>query len=170
MSEGSDAFRVYIGLGSNLGRREENVRRALARIEEKQIASIVTVSSLRETAPWGVTDQPAFINAAALIETRLAPRELLAALKTIEQEMGRTPTRRWGERVIDLDILFCVRQGAHVIVNDDDLVIPHPLAHERTCILEPLIEIDPGLVHPAMNATVGALLARLRRPEKESPS
>lgn len=161
MSDAPDAFRVYVGLGSNQGRREENLRRALALIEEKHVGAVLAVSSFRETPPWGVSDQPAFINAAALIETRLPPRELLAALKTIEEETGRTPTRRWGERVVDLDILLCKQGDAHVLVNEDDLVIPHPHLHERAFALEPLAEIDPDLEHPGMNATVSVLAARL---------
>ena len=111
--------RAYIGLGSNLGDREETLRAALREIDARGVGRVLNVSSFIETAPWGVTDQPSFLNAAALVETTLAPEELLTALKAIERDLGRAPSRRWGERSIDLDILLY----DELVMQSDDLMI-----------------------------------------------
>jgi 2-amino-4-hydroxy-6-hydroxymethyldihydropteridine diphosphokinase len=113
------------------------VRRAFERLAEA--GTVAARSSLYRTQPWGVTDQDAFVNAAALVETALSPRELLAALKRIEREEGRVATYRWGPRVLDLDILT---YGAERI-DEPDLVVPHARLHERAFALVPLAEIDP---------------------------
>jgi len=148
---------AYIGLGSNLGDREENLRAALREIEARGVGRVVSVSSFIETAPWGVTDQPSFLNAAALVETTLAPEELLTALKAIERDLGRAPSRRWGERSIDLDILLY----DEIVMQSDDLTIPHAQLHERAFALAPLAELDPGLMHPEKNVSVRELLRRI---------
>ena len=114
-----------IGIGSNTGDAAANVRGAFERLAE--IGDVVARSSLYRTEPWGVIDQPPFVNAAALVETALAPRELLAALRRIEAEQGRVATFRWGPRVLDLDILAY----AGVKLNEPDLTIPHARLHER---------------------------------------
>src|SRR5687768_7954533 len=101
--ENEPTERVFLGLGSNLGEREENIRQALNRIEALPGTRVIRSSTLHETPPWGVTDQPSFLNAAAELRTTLEPEALLDAIKAIEVEVGRTPTYRWGPRLIDID-------------------------------------------------------------------
>jgi 2-amino-4-hydroxy-6-hydroxymethyldihydropteridine diphosphokinase len=125
-----------IGIGSNCEDAEAHVRGAFARLGET--GTVLACSSLYRTAPWGVTAQAPFVNAAALVDTGLEPRALLAALQRIETDAGRVPTYRWGPRVLDLDIL--AYDGLRVA--DDDLTIPHARLHERAFALVPLAEID----------------------------
>ena len=125
-----------VGIGSNVGDAVENVRGAFDRLAV--VGTVVARSSLYRTAPWGVTDQPPFVNAVALVETALAPRDLLAALKHIEADAGRVATVRWGPRVLDLDILTY----GDLDVDEPDLVIPHARLRERAFALVPLAEID----------------------------
>ena len=107
--------RVFLGLGSNLGNREENLRAALNRIGSLEGTTVEQVSGFRETPPWGVEDQPPFLNAVAEIRTSLEPEALLGAVKEIEAELGRTPTFRWGPRLIDIDLLVFGSNTARVI-------------------------------------------------------
>ena len=125
-----------IGIGSNAGDAEAHVRGAFDRLAVT--GTVVARSSLYRTAPWGVTGQDPFVNAAALVDTALEPHGLLAALKRIEAEAGRVATFRWGPRVLDLDIL--VYGDARLA--DADLTIPHARLHERAFALVPLAEID----------------------------
>jgi 2-amino-4-hydroxy-6-hydroxymethyldihydropteridine diphosphokinase len=127
-----------IGIGSNAADAAANVRGAFERLTE--LGDVVARSRLYRTEPRGVSDQPPFVNAAALLDTPLAPRELLAALRRLETEGGRVTTFRWGPRVLDLDILAY----AGVRLNEPDLTIPHARLHERAFALVPLAEIDPG--------------------------
>lgn len=145
---------AYIGLGSNLGDREETLRDALARLAE---LGEVRVSSFHETDPVGVTDQPKFVNAVAELSTQLAPRDLLDALLAIERELGRDRSReqRWGPRTLDLDLLL---YGGEMI-DEPGLTVPHPRLADRRFVLEPLHELVPGLVLPD-GTRVGDLLAR----------
>lgn len=126
-----------IGIGSNQGDAISNVRTAVAQLAT--VGGLAAVSRLYRTKPWGYGDQPEFINAAALLDTALGPRELLNALQQIETRLGRRPTHRWGPRVIDLDILYY----ADVRINEPDLIIPHPRLLERRFALVPLADIDP---------------------------
>lgn len=114
---------------------------------------VVKMSSVYETAPWGVEDQPGFMNMAVAAVTDLGPHELLDALKDIEKKMGREETARWGPRVIDLDIL--IYEG--LVVEGPRLTIPHPGMHERGFVLGPLNEIAPGAVHPRLGKTIEEL-------------
>lgn len=147
---------VYIALGSNLGNREENCRAALNLLEKKGVR-ILRRSSLIETEPWGLTDQPYFMNMIAEAETSLPPHELLALLLQTEEEMGRKRTVTWGPRTIDLDILLY----DDLRIETNDLIIPHPLMHERDFVLRPLAEIAPEKMHPVLNKTVRKLLEEL---------
>jgi 2-amino-4-hydroxy-6-hydroxymethyldihydropteridine diphosphokinase len=134
---------AYIGLGTNLGDRELNLRVALERLEE---LGPVRASSFRETDPVGVTDQPKFLNAAAELATELPATELLERLLEIERELGRdrAKERRWGPRVIDLDLLLFGKEE----IDEPGLTVPHPRLAERRFILEPLQELDPELTLP----------------------
>jgi len=144
---------VYIGIGSNLGDRHRNCLRAVELLKQGGV-SVQKQSSLHETAPWGLTEQPAFINMVVEIETRLSPMELLSLLKKIEKDMGRQETVRWGPRIIDLDILLY----DDITLKTDALIIPHPLMHEREFVLEPLSELAEDLVHPVLKKKIGDLL------------
>jgi len=126
-----------IGIGSNSEHAEANVRRAFERLGAA--GTVLARSSLYQTAPWGVTAQPPFVNAAALIDTALEPRALLATLQRIESDAGRVATYRWGPRVLDLDIL--AYDDARI--EENGLTIPHPRLRERAFALIPLAEIDP---------------------------
>lgn len=135
-------MRVGFGLGSNIGDKPENIRKALTYLEARSIARLTAVSRIYRTPPWGVVDQGDFANACAIGETTLSPYELLAAVKKIEADMGREPTRRWGPRLIDVDILFL---GDHTL-DDPELTLPHKELFARGFVLKPLLEIDPHLV------------------------
>jgi 2-amino-4-hydroxy-6-hydroxymethyldihydropteridine diphosphokinase len=151
---------AYIGIGSNVGSRRENCLLAVKMLDGEEFPGIkiLSVSSMHETKPWGVADQPDFINLCAHINTSLPPRELLDGLKQIELIIGRAKTYRWGPRVIDLDILL---YGAEII-NSDDLIIPHPHMHERLFVLKPLCEIAPEARHPLLGKTIRDILMYLK--------
>ncbi|MFQ5886235.1 MAG: 2-amino-4-hydroxy-6-hydroxymethyldihydropteridine diphosphokinase [Anaerolineae bacterium] len=142
---------AYLSLGSNLGNREANIKSALKMLGQE--ARIVKVSSLYETEPVGYRDQPWFLNLVCAVETDLSPQALLELVKTIEKGLGRKPTRRFGPRLIDIDILFY--DG--LILDSPDLVIPHPRLAERAFVLLPLREIAPKLVHPLLGTTIEEL-------------
>jgi len=150
--------RAYIGLGANLGDREATIRRALELLDRHPDVSVVAVSTLRETEPVGYADQPRFLNGAAALETVLGPRDLLSRLLSVERALGRTRNGpRWGPRMIDLDLLL---HGAEV-VDEPGLRVPHPRLAERRFALEPLAELDPGLVVPSAGP-LATLLASLQ--------
>lgn len=146
---------AYIGLGTNLGDRELNLRRALVRLEA---LGPVRASSFRETDPVGVTDQPKFLNAAAELATDLPPRELLERLLEIERELGRdrATERRWGPRVIDLDLLLFGEEA----INEPGLTVPHPRLADRRFVLEPLCELNEDLALPDGTRVRDLLAAR----------
>jgi 2-amino-4-hydroxy-6-hydroxymethyldihydropteridine diphosphokinase len=152
--------RAYVGLGSNLREREATLREALTRLSELDGVAVVAVSSFRETDPVGNADQPRFVNAAAELETSLGPRELLDRLLEVERSLGRDRSReeRWGPRTVDLDLLLYGDET----VGEPGLEVPHPRLAERTFVLEPLVELDPGLRLPD-----GRALRDLHPPELE---
>ncbi len=127
---------VYLGLGSNLGQRLRNLSAARRRLRQKGVR-ILRQSSVMETEPWGVVDQPRFLNQVVEGEWNGTPRQLLRAIKDVEREGGRTRTRRWGPRVIDVDILLFGEQQ----VAEPDLAIPHPRIAERPFVLQSLEEL-----------------------------
>lgn len=150
-------MRAYVGLGANLGRREDTLSRAVQLLREEEGVEVVAVSTLRETEPVGPTDQPPFLNGAVALETGLSPRALLDALLRIEQRLGRVRDgTRWGPRTIDLDLLV----HGDLTVDAPGLRVPHPRLHERRFALEPLAELEPELMVPG-RGRVSELLEHL---------
>jgi 2-amino-4-hydroxy-6-hydroxymethyldihydropteridine diphosphokinase len=147
---------AFIGIGSNLGDREDNCLQAIELLAREGLA-VKKRSSLYETEPWGVKDQPGFINLVVEIETETDPRRLLQVLKIIEQGMGREDTFRWGPRIIDLDILLY----DDLVLRDEEIQIPHPSMHLRDFVLKPMNEISPERVHPLLKRSVNDLLAEI---------
>ncbi len=146
---------VYLGLGSNMGNRQDNLNRALDFLSQK--LQVAKVSSVYEAEPVGNIHQPRFLNLVCQVYTRLAPVELLALAKGIELRLGRAPGKHNMPRPIDIDILFYGDQ----IVETPELVIPHPRLTERAFVLIPLNEIAPDLVHPVLGKKVSELLESL---------
>ncbi len=146
---------VHLGLGTNLGDRPANLRAAVGALAD--FAIVEAISGVWETAPLYVTDQPAFLNMALRVTTALAPMDLLCRIKTVESELGRVESIRFGPRLIDIDILTY----GDVMMDDDRLTLPHPRLGERRFALAPLAEIAAGLRHPVAGHTVAAMLAAL---------
>ncbi len=149
---------AYIGLGSNLGEREVAIREALRRLDGRPDTDVLSRADVIETDPVGYTEQPRFLNTAAMIATTLRPRELLDVLLGIERELGRARAEgpRFGPRTIDLDLLL---YGDETL-DEPDLRVPHPRMHERRFVLEPLADLDPDIVVPG-RGPVSRLLAEL---------
>jgi len=143
---------AYIALGSNLGDKEANLRQALKLLTEQGI-TIKRVSKFFVTEPYGVIDQPSFLNGACCIETALPPLNLLETLLAVENKMGRVRLRHWGERNIDLDLLLY----ENVIMDTEKLRLPHPDMQNRDFVLLPLEEIAPELEHPVLHKTIAKL-------------
>ncbi len=144
---------VFLGLGSNLGDRDAFLRAAL--VELAQVYQIERLSSVYETAPQLVLEQPFYHNLVCAGRTQLAPADLLHFLKALEQRLGRTPTYRYGPREIDLDLLLYGDQ----VISTPDLIIPHPRMAERAFVLTPLAEIAPDLQHPVLHRSIRELAA-----------
>ena len=140
---------AYVALGSNLGDKEANLRRALELLIERGV-EIVKTSTFISTEPYGVTDQPTFLNGVCEVRTSLEPLALLHTLLEIEQEMGRVRLRHWGERNIDLDLLLY----EDVVMDTPELKLPHPDMQNRDFVLLPLDEIAPEIIHPTLQKTI----------------
>ncbi len=151
-------MKAFLGIGSNLGDRERNIRRAVDEIASLPFTKLITVSSLYDSEPVGEVEQANFVNAVALIETELQPTRLLWNLMLIEKRMGRVRTVRWGPRPIDLDIIIYGKS----IIKEDGLSIPHPEMEKRAFVLIPLLEIDPELVHPRSKEPLKKLLKKIK--------
>lgn len=146
---------VFIALGTNLGNRRRNLSDAHSRLAKA--VDIRRVSSIYETPPWGFTAQPDFLNQVLLGTTNLSPHVLLSFLKSVEADLGRTPTFRYGPRLIDLDIVAYGR----LVLESPSLRIPHPRLSERRFVLEPLAEIAPDWIPPDRHQSASELLAAL---------
>ena len=147
---------AHIALGSNLGDKAANLRRALELLDERGV-EVVKVSSFICTEPYGVTDQPQFLNAVCQVRTSLEPLALLHTLLGIEQEMGRVRLRHWGERNIDLDLLLY----EDVIMDTPELKLPHPDMQNRDFVLLPLAEIASEFIHPVLHKSIDELKENL---------
>ena len=143
--------RVYLSLGSNVGDRAANLNTAIDHLRE--LGVVVAISSFYETEPVEFTAQPWFLNCAVALDTEKTPRQLLAGILDIEQQLGRRRGQKKGPRIIDLDILLF----GNSIVDDPGLTIPHPAMHERRFVLEPLAEIAPDALHPVLQQTIREL-------------
>ena len=152
--------KVYLGLGTNLGDKEQNLRDAVQKIEE-QVGKIVSLSAFHITAPWGFSSDNSFLNAAVCVETKLSPLEVLQETQMIEKELGRTQksvNRMYSDRLIDIDLLLYEDLVLSVIsASGVELTLPHPLMTERDFVMKPLAEIAPGLVHPVLGKTMKEL-------------
>lgn len=147
---------AYVGLGSNQGDRRALLERAVSRLAAEPGLRLLASSRLIETAPVGGPPQRRYLNGACALETTLEPSALLAVLQRIESDLGRTRGERWSPRTVDLDLLFFGDR----VVHEPNLEVPHPRAHERAFVLEPLLEIAPDLRHPVLGLTVRELAAR----------
>jgi 2-amino-4-hydroxy-6-hydroxymethyldihydropteridine diphosphokinase len=150
--------RAFVGLGSNMGDRQAHILEAVSRLDDLPRTRVVRLSSLVDTAPEEMTEQPRFLNAVAELETALGPEELLGELGAIESDLGRVRTVPKGPRTIDLDLLFC---GAQV-VQTRSCEVPHPRLHRRAFVLGPLLELAPDLKHPVLERTIRQLWTDLR--------
>jgi len=147
---------AVLSLGSNVGDRLDNLKKAIAHLKDLP-GSLLKVSSVYETAPWGNTQQSSFYNQVIEIETTLTALELMERILSIEREMGRTRMKKWEPRIIDIDILFFSDE----IIESKNLRIPHQHLHERRFILEPLNEIMPDFIHPVSKLKIHELLSDL---------
>lgn len=144
------SFIYYLGLGTNLGNKEQNLRDAVLKIEER-IGKVVSLSAFYATAPWGFDSANGFLNAACRVDTRLHPLQVLETTQAVEHEMGRICKSVDGiyhDRIIDIDLLICLDiSGKEVLMNTPQLELPHPLMHLRDFVMKPLKEIAPELIH-----------------------
>jgi 2-amino-4-hydroxy-6-hydroxymethyldihydropteridine diphosphokinase len=146
---------AYLGFGANLGDKQQQLLNAIERLTE-MAGNIPAISGFYETAPWGYSSPNPFLNAAVQLETLLSPVELLTVTQQIEHELGRTAKsqdQHYADRTIDIDILMY----GDLILQSPDLILPHPLMHQRLFVLQPLAEIAPNLLHPVFNKTIAAL-------------
>lgn len=148
--------KVYLSLGTNLGDKEQHLRDAVQKIEER-VGKIVSLSAFYATEPWGFQSENSFLNAAVCVETELLPLDVLSVTQEIERELGRlkkSSNGHYADRVIDIDLLLY----GDLILIVDGLTLPHPLMTERRFVIEPLAEIAPEVVHPVLGKTIKEIL------------
>lgn len=158
MIDNSEGIVCFVGIGSNMDDPASQSLKAFDHISEANGVKLLRRSSLYRTEPVGSSDQDWFINAVAEIRTVLSARELLRTLQATEKEMGRIRDAKWGPRIIDMDILLYGQD----IIQDEDLIIPHPDLHKRRFVLVPLCEIAPYVIHPAFGVSIQGLTDRLK--------
>jgi len=150
---------AYVAVGGNLGDKRGTIEKALSLIQQSSHSVILKRSTLIETEPVGYLDQDTFLNGVVLVKTLLNPEKFLRFLLTLESELKRERTIKWGPRTIDLDIIYY----DDCILSSEDIILPHPRMHERTFVLEPLNEIAPYLLHPILQKRTFQLLENLRK-------
>jgi 2-amino-4-hydroxy-6-hydroxymethyldihydropteridine diphosphokinase len=143
-------MRTFVGLGSNLGDREAQIRLAIDELARLPGTRLSRASSLYDSEPVGEVEQPNFLNAVAQLDSELTARQLLWNLLLVERRLGRVRTTRWGPRAIDLDLLLY----GELVVDEPDLQVPHPELTRRSFVLVPLVELDPMLIHPVTGLTM----------------
>ncbi|MBD1386345.1 2-amino-4-hydroxy-6-hydroxymethyldihydropteridine diphosphokinase [Mucilaginibacter rigui] len=148
---------VFLLLGSNLGNRNAFLHKAIEYIEQ-DIAPVIKKSAVYETQSWGKTDLPDYLNQVVMLQTALPAQDVLQKLLTIEIEMGRKREEKWGSRIIDIDILFYGNE----IINEPNLIVPHPELHNRRFTLEPLGMLMPDFIHPVLNKSILDLKSSLK--------
>ena len=151
---------VYLGLGTNLGDKEANLKAAVEEIN-KRVGEVISLSACYVTEPWGFRSTNTFLNAVCLTDTAFSPYEVLQITQTIEKEMGRLKKSvdgQYSDRLIDIDILMY----DDLVINTPTLTLPHPLMHRRLFVMEPLVEIAPELSHPVLHCTMRELLTETR--------
>jgi 2-amino-4-hydroxy-6-hydroxymethyldihydropteridine diphosphokinase len=148
---------VFLLLGTNLGNRQMFLQQAVEAIAV-EIAPVQKASAVYETQSWGKTDEPDYLNQVITLQTNFSAQQVLQKILSIELQMGRKREVKWGSRIIDIDILF---YGDEVI-NEPELVVPHPQLHNRRFTLDPLAEIAPEFVHPLLNRNILALKNELK--------
>lgn len=144
---------IVLSLGSNLGNRERQLQQA-CELLEKSCIRIQQRSPIYETQPFGITDQPDFLNQVLVVKTKLPPHFLLDKLLGIEKKMGRVRREKNGPRIIDIDLLFY----KNILIDDDSFVVPHPRIPDRRCVLQPLTDLMPDAIHPLLNKSIRQLL------------
>ena len=147
----------YLGFGANLGDRKKNLAQAVNALNSRPDLTVLRTSGIYETEPWGLTDQPKFLNMVAEIATSISPSELLERVKKLEKDMGREDGPRLGPRLIDIDILLLEDQ----VVDEPELIIPHASLHLRAFVLVPLAELAPDSVHPVLGVTIADLAGQV---------
>lgn len=149
---------AYIGLGTNIGKRRGNIVTAAALLAER-VGDVLALSDMYETEPWGFESENLFINAVVVLQTELLPMELLDATRQIEIEMGRVQKSdgSYHDRIIDIDILMI----DDMVVNNERLIIPHPLMQQRLFVMDPMVEVAPNLVHPLLGKSMREIWSEL---------
>ena len=152
---------VYLQLGSNIGDRLDNLDQSIKIITER-IGNVLEKSSVYESTPWGVENQRNFLNQVIFLKSNFDPYTILDLVLQIEKDMGRIRIEKWGERIIDIDILFI----DDLIIESENLCIPHEFIAKRKFVLQPMCEIGPGFIHPKLNKTISQLLEECIDEEK----
>jgi len=149
--------RTFISAGSNIGDKMGNIKKAIELLDSRDTIQVEKISKFYNTEPWGYTDQEEFLNCAFEIKTLLYPKELMGLLLTIEKELKRERTIKWGPRTLDLDIIFY----DDFISDDEEVILPHPRMHQRQFVLKPLSDIAPYYVHPILKEYIIDLSSKL---------